>query len=192
MVVSSPLVPLSVFMDASLQGTPEHAEAQRAFAIIGEKVSSPAASAVSHRLLLHSGGQNRRCEAGGIFACTWFVAESSISMLLILVGLYRTDSYAGTSQRASSRIRLCCGLHTKIQEYVLIGMAQAWSHYEANKKEPIALSAIEDVFKVFDDGTGKIAFKDLERCLTIFGGVSGDNLSPEEVKTKRQLITAAN
>jgi len=120
----------------NMAGTPEHAEAERAFAIIGEKADK--------------------------------IDAAKLAEFLRALGQTPTQAQVNALPAESD-------------------FAAAWSHYEANKKEPIALSAIEDVFKVFDDGTGKIAFKDLERCLTIFGGVSGDNLSPEEITDLKAL-----
>merc|ERR1711865_201157 len=108
----------------NMAGTPEHAEAERAFAIIGEKADK--------------------------------IDAAKLAEFLCALGQTPTQAQVNALPAESD-------------------FAAAWSHYEANKKEPIALSAIEDVFK------------DLERCLTIFGGVSGDNLSPEEITDLKAL-----
>merc|ERR1712086_870074 len=84
----------------NMAGTPEHAEAERAFAIIGEKADK--------------------------------IDAAKLAEFLRALGQTPTQAQVNALPAESD-------------------FAAAWSHYEANKKEPIALSAIEDVFKVFDD-----------------------------------------
>merc|ERR1711865_912737 len=61
--------------------------------------------------------------------------------------------------------------------------AAAWKHYQDNKKEPVDPSHIEDLFKVWDkEGKEEIKFEDLAQCLKIFGKLSGDNFTDEEIE----------
>merc|ERR1711934_625640 len=67
-----------------------------------------------------------------------------------------------------------------------VDFAAAWKYYQEHKREPLDLSAIEDLFSVWDkDKTGKIKFEDLAQCLKIFGRLSNDAFSPEEIEHLR-------
>eukprot|EP00656_Telonema_subtile_P011036 TRINITY_DN15414_c0_g1_i1.p1 TRINITY_DN15414_c0_g1~~TRINITY_DN15414_c0_g1_i1.p1 ORF type:complete len:166 (-),score=47.95 TRINITY_DN15414_c0_g1_i1:218-715(-) len=72
-----------------------------------------------------------------------------------------------------------------------VDFAAAWKHYQEHKKEPIDVSVIEDLFSVWDkDKTGEIKFEDLAQCLKIFGRLSNDAFSQEEIdhlKTEAQI-----
>merc|ERR1712072_1045392 len=62
----------------------------------------------------------------------------------------------------------------------------AFKHFNDNKKEPEQEDHIRELFRVWDkDGTGTIAFSDLEQCLKIFGTSTNDNFNAEEIKHLR-------
>merc|ERR1711934_851660 len=63
-----------------------------------------------------------------------------------------------------------------------VDFPSAWKYYQEHKKEPIDPAVIEDLFSVWDkEGTGQIKFEDLAQCLKIFGRLSNDAFTPEEI-----------
>merc|ERR1712194_109031 len=64
-----------------------------------------------------------------------------------------------------------------------IEFAAAWKHFQDNKQPTVDPSEIEELFKVWDkEGKGEIKFEDLAQCLKIFGQLSGDNFTEEEIE----------
>eukprot|EP00658_Telonema_sp_P-2_P005083 TRINITY_DN11905_c0_g1_i12.p2 TRINITY_DN11905_c0_g1~~TRINITY_DN11905_c0_g1_i12.p2 ORF type:complete len:167 (+),score=47.23 TRINITY_DN11905_c0_g1_i12:219-719(+) len=72
-----------------------------------------------------------------------------------------------------------------------VDFAAAWKYYQEHKKEPLDVSVLEDLFSVWDkDRTGEIKFDDLAQCLKIFGRLSNDAFTQEEIdhlKTEAQI-----
>merc|ERR1711865_324861 len=124
----------------SMAGTPEHKEAERAFAIIGAKATK--------------------------------IDAAKLADFLRALGQVPTQAEVSAFPKEAD-------------------FEEAWSQYNlmSGKKKPVSMEAIQDMLNVFSKGggeSGEVKFADLQRCLTVFGKSTGDNLTAAEVASLKQ------